>query len=212
MEYKCIIFDSDGVLVDSETISAGVFQEMAGELGLDLDFESALEQFCGSSMQENLQFLADRIDGDLPLGFESEFRERTYEAFKKDLKAVDGVREFIHKLRVPFCVASSGPPEKIRLNLGLVGLLDSFEHRIFSSYELGSWKPDPGIFLHAASNMGFAPEECVVIEDSSHGILAARAGGFPVYARAKQAKKEAFEELGATCFETMRELEMLLEV
>jgi len=212
MEYKCVIFDSDGVLVDSETISARVFQEMSGELGLTLDFTSALEQFSGSSMRENLDFIEEHIDGKLPQDFEKEFRARTYEAFRKDLKPVDGVRELIRKLRVPFCVASSGPPEKIRLNLGLVNLLEHFKNKIFSSYEIGSWKPEPGIFLYAARSMGFQPEECVVIEDSAHGIRAALAGGFKVYARATEGNKHAFEQLGAIAFESMRELEKFLEL
>jgi HAD superfamily hydrolase (TIGR01509 family) len=210
MEYKCVIFDSDGVLVDSETISASVFQEMAGELGLRMDFSSAVEQFSGSSMKENLQFIQEHISGALPSGFEKEFRARTYEAFKKDLKPVDGVRELIQKLRIPFCVASSGPPEKIRLNLGLVQLLEYFENKIFSSYDIDSWKPEPGIFLYAARSMGYEPEECVVIEDSAHGIHAALSGGFKVYALAKGENKKAFEQLGAIAFGSMKELEMLL--
>ena len=212
MEYKCIIFDSDGVLVDSETISARVFQEMAWELGIKLDFTSALEQFCGSSMREDLQFIKENIDGELPADFEKEFRARTYEAFKKELKAVDGVQELIQKLNVPFCVASSGPTEKIRLNLGLVNLLGQFENKIYSSYEIDSWKPEPGIFLHAARSMGFTPEECVVIEDSAHGVLAALSGGFQVYALANEAKRKTFEDMGARVFKNMKELEKLLEL
>ncbi len=207
---KCIIFDMDGVLVDSETLSAKVFQEMAGELGFDLDFETAIERFAGTSMQENLQFIEAHIPGKLPPDFEKDFRERTYEVFKNDLQAVPGIHDLIAQLDIPFCVASSGPVEKIRLNLSLVDLLEPFEHKIFSSYDIGSWKPDPGIFLHAAGSMGFTPEECVVVEDSAAGIQAARAGGFRVYARANDKKKKAFEELGATVFENMKELEKLI--
>ena len=212
MEYKCIIFDSDGVLVDSETITAKVFQKMARELGFDLDFESAIENFTGTSMKENLQFIEENIEGELPENFEKEFRQRSYEAFKTDLIPVKGIRSLIEKLRVPFCVASSGPVEKIRLNLSLVNLLDNFENRIFSSYDIGSWKPDPGIFLHAASSMGFEPEECVVIEDSTSGIRAALAGGFKVYALSDGKKKKTFELLGAIAFESMKELEGLLHL
>lgn len=212
MEYKCIIFDSDGVLVDSETITAKVFQKMARELGFDLDFESAIENFTGTSMKENLQFIEENIEGELPENFEKEFRQRSYEAFKTDLIPVKGIRSLIEKLRVPFCVASSGPVEKIRLNLSLVNLLDNFENRIFSSYDIGSWKPDPGIFLHAASSMGFEPEECVVIEDSTSGIRAALAGGFKVYALSDGKKKKTFELLGAIAFESMKELEGLLQL
>jgi len=208
--YRCIIFDSDGVLVDSETFSAKVFQEMAGELGIELEFDAALEQFAGSSMKKNLQFIQEKLPGSVPEDFEEEFRKRTYEIFKSDLKALPGVAELIRKLQVPFCVASSGPPEKIRLNLGLVELLDHFENRIFSSYDIGTWKPDPGIFIHAAKEMGFAPGECVVIEDSDAGIRAALAGGFMVYALAGEQRREHFEQLGAVTFKNMKELEQLL--
>jgi len=208
--YKCIIFDSDGVLVDSETLSARVFQEMAGELGFELGFETAVERFAGTSMKENLKFIQENIEGSLSQDFEKEFRQRTYEVFKTDLKAVEGVQDLIKKLQVPFCVASSGPVEKIRLNLGLVNLLSHFENRIYSSYEIGSWKPEPGIFLHAAKDMGFKPEECVVIEDSDSGIRAALAGGFMVYALASEKRRAHFEQLGAVTFASMKELEQLL--
>ncbi|MDF1575913.1 MAG: HAD family hydrolase [Bacteroidales bacterium] len=208
--YKCVIFDSDGVLVDSETLSARVFQEIARELGLELDFETAVEQFAGISMKENLNFIRKNIPGTLPEDFEKQFRERTYELFKTELKAVEGIHDLTGKLQVPFCVASSGPVEKIRLNLQLVGLLEYFENRIYSSYDIGSWKPEPGIFLHAAKEMGFLPEECVVIEDSAAGIRAALSGGFMVYARAGERKRGHFEQLGAISFTHMKELERYL--
>jgi HAD superfamily hydrolase (TIGR01509 family) len=212
MEYKCIIFDSDGILVDSETLSAKVFQQMASELGFDFDFNTAVEKFAGTSMNANLQFIEENIVGELPVNFEKEFRERTYEVFKTDLKPVEGIHDLIERLKIPFCVASSGPVEKIRLNLGLVKLLDSFENRIYSSYDIGSWKPEPGIFLHAAKSMGFTPEECAVIEDSASGIKAAVEGGFKVYALASERNINTFEHLGAIVFESMKELERLLHL
>ena len=141
-------------------------------------------------MKENLRFIEENIQGPLPGDFEKEFRGRTYKVFKTDLKAVNGIADLIEKLGIPFCVASSGPVEKIRLNLGLVNLLDQFENKIYSSYDIGSWKPDPGIFLHAAKRMGFKPEECAVIEDSASGIRAAIAGGFKVYALVNEKKKK----------------------
>jgi HAD superfamily hydrolase (TIGR01509 family) len=208
--YKCIIFDSDGILVDSETLSARVFQEMAMELGFEMDFERAKEQFGGISMKENLQFIQENLQVPMPENFEKEFRSRTYEVFKKELKAVPGIIDLIAKLQVPFCVASSGPLEKIRLNLGLVGLLELFEGRIYSSYEIGKWKPDPGIYIHAATEMGYKPEECLVIEDSAAGIRAAILGSFMVFALASKSRKEHFEQLGAVTFEDMKELETLL--
>ena len=101
----------------------------------------------------------------------------------------------MQKIKVPFCVASSGPVEKIRLNLTTANLIDKFEGRIFSSYDIGSWKPEPGIFLHAAKTMGYSPEECLVIEDSIAGIKAAVAGGFKVYALGNEKKKESFDPM-----------------
>ena len=210
MSFKCIIFDCDGVLVDSESITARIFQQMASELGLEIDFETAIEQFAGYSMQENMDFLEKSIKGDLPVYFEKEFRKRTYKVFLQDLKPVEGIHEFIEKVRVPFCVASSGPSEKIRLNLTITNLIDRFNGNIFSSYDIGSWKPDPEIFLFAAKEMGFTPDECIVIEDSISGIKAAKAGGFRVYALANEKKNSKFKELGATVFSSMEELHFLI--
>lgn len=210
MDYKCIIFDCDGVLVDSESISARTFQQMAAELGFEMEYEVAVEQFAGASMKENLQFICDNIDGDLPADFENNFRQRTYKAFETDLKPIEGIHELIEKVKVPFCVASSGPTEKIRINLTTAKLIEKFDERIFSCYEIGSWKPEPGIFLHAAKEMGFSTNECVVIEDSASGIKAAVAGGFKVYAFGDEDKKEKFENLGAIVFYSMTELGYLL--
>lgn len=212
MKYKCIIFDCDGVLVDSESISARIFQEMAIELGFNLDFETAVENFTGTSMTENLKFIEDNIEGDLPGDFEQNYRELTYEAFKTELKPINGIQDLLNKVTVPFCVASSGPVQKIRLNLSTTNLIDKFENHIFSSYDIGSWKPEPGIYLHAAKSMGFEVGDCVVIEDSAAGIQAAKAGGFNVYAIANESKKIEFEKLGANIIFGMDELSGLLEI
>lgn len=212
MNYKCIIFDCDGVLVDSESISAKIFQEMAIELGFNLDYKTAVEQFAGTSMTENLKFIEDNIIGDLPEGFEQDFRSRTFEAFKTDLKPINGVHELIEKVEVPFCVASSGPVSKIELNLTVTHLIGKFKGRVFSSYEIGSWKPEPGIFLHAAKTMGFAPEDCIVIEDSEAGVTAAIKGGFRVFALSDKKKQGTFEKLGATVFFEMKELQSILKL
>ena len=211
MKYNCIIFDCDGVLVDSEAISAKVFQEMILELGTEIDFETVLEQITGTSMKENLLFISEIINGELPADFETEFRKRSYEAFKTDIKPINGIADLLKKIKVPVGVASSGPVEKIRLNLTTTILIQFFGEDIFSSYEIGSWKPDPEIYLHAAKIMGFKPGECAVIEDSEVGIIAAKAGGFDVFGYANDKNKAAFGKLGATTFSTMKELDNLLK-
>jgi len=212
MKYKCIIFDCDGVLVDSEAISAKVFQDMITELGTKIDFETVLEQITGTSMKENLIFFSGIIKGELPANFETEFRKRSYESFKSDLKPIKGVHELLNKIKIPIGVASSGPAEKIRLNLNTTNLINFFGENIFSSYDIGSWKPDPGIYLHAAKQMGFKPEECAVIEDSEVGVKAAIAGGFDVFGYSHGKNRTAFKELGVTSFSEMNELCDLLGI
>ena len=200
MKYKCIIFDCDGVLVDSEAISAKVFKEMITELGCHLDFETILTQITGTSMKENLKFFEECMGKVLPNTFENEFRKRSYEEFKANIQPIPGVHELIRKVKVPIGVASSGPINKIRLNLTTTGLIDKFENSIFSCFEIGSWKPEPGIYLYAAKQMGFEPKECVVIEDSEPGIKAAKSGGFDIYALADKKNKSNFKKLGANVF------------
>lgn len=212
MKYKCIIFDCDGVLVDSEAISAKVFQKMAAELGCDLGFETVLEQITGTSMKENLKFFTEHVGRDLPDNFEKEFRKRSYEAFKTELKPIKGVHDLLNKIKNPIGVASSGPVEKIRQNLSTTKLIDYFGDNIFSSYEIRSWKPEPDIYLHAAKQMGFPPKECAVIEDSEPGVSAARKGGFDVFVLTSETKKSIFTELGATVFSKMEELGNLLNI
>ena len=211
MKYNCIIFDCDGVLVDSEAISAKIFQNMILELGFEVDFETVLEQITGTSMKENLLFISEIINGELPADFETEFRKRSYEAFKTDIKPINGIPDLLGKIKVPVGVASSGPVEKIRLNLTTTSLIHFFGENIFSSYEIQSWKPDPEIYLHAAKVMGFKPAECAVIEDSEVGIMAAKAGGFDVFGFTNEKNKAAFGKLGATTFSTMIELGNLLK-
>ena len=210
MKYNCIIFDCDGVLVDSEAISAKVFQQMITELGCNLDFETILEQITGTSMKDNLEFFSEKINGELPADFETDFRKRSYEAFKTDIKPIKGIHDILKKIKVPVGVASSGPVEKIKLNLTTTKLIHFFRDNIFSSYDIGSWKPEPEIYLHAAKKMGFKPGECAVIEDSLPGIQAAKAGGFDVFGYATGRNKDAFEELGAKVFFEMDELYQLL--
>ena len=212
MKYKCIIFDCDGVLVESEAISAKIFQQMIFELGYTIDFETVLEQITGTSMKENLNFFSEFINAELPVNFESEFRMRSYEAFKSDLKPIKGVQELLNKIKIPIGVASSGPAEKIKLNLNTTKLIDFFGENIFSCYDINNWKPDPGIYLHAAKQMDFKPKECAVIEDSEVGVKAAIAGGFDVFAFTHMKNKTAFKELGVSTFSEMEELYDLLGI
>ena len=137
---KCVIFDCDGVLVDSEIIANQILLSMAREFGLEMTLEDAIKNFNGRRLNDSFQHIEKLTNKKLPDNFENEFRKQTFETFKTDLKSVKGVKEFIDNLSVSYCVASSGPREKITLNLTTTGLIEKFEHKIFSSYEIDSWK------------------------------------------------------------------------
>ena len=210
MRYKCIIFDCDGVLVDSEALSVQVLVAMANEIGLGVPMEYAFENFPGKSLNSILQFFEKKKNGALPAGFESEFRKRSFDLFKTDLKPIVGIHDLLNKISVPFCVASSGPLEKIKLNLTTTNLVGYFKNKMFSCYEIGKWKPDPAIFQHAAEKMGFGPSDCAVIEDTLVGVRAAVQGGFDVYGFAREKNKKEMEEEGATVFFEMDKLYPML--
>ena len=144
---KCIIFDCDGVLVDSEPIANQTLLSMAKEHGLQMTLKEAIKVFSGRELKDCFKQIERLINKKLPDNFEKEFRQKTFEKFRTELKPVKGVKEFINALNISYCVASSGPVEKIKLNLTITGLIEKFEHKIFSSYQINSWKPDPGIFL-----------------------------------------------------------------
>lgn len=209
---KCIIFDCDGVLVDTEKIGNGVLLEMASEHGFEMKIEDAYRNFNGRKLKDCFRYIEETIDKELPETFETEFRQRSFDAFKTQVKPMEGVIEFIDKLTIPYCVASSGPVEKICLNLEVAGLLDKFENKLFSSYQIGSWKPEPGIFLHAAKEMGFDVKDCIVIEDSVAGVRAGIAGGFKVYGFANGYNDADLEKEGAILFRSYEELAVILSL
>lgn len=210
MKYKCVIFDCDGVLVDSEFITAKVLVAMGKDLGLHMDLDFVVGEFLGKSLNDIMHYLDVLAKGGLPPDFESEYRKKTFEVFKNELKPIEGVHSVIESLKIPFCVASSGPLEKIRANLTTTGLINKFEGRMFSCYEIQSWKPNPDIFLHAAKNMGFKPKECAVIEDSKVGVQAALAGGFDVFVYSKNGHDHPVGVQETFVFQDMSELKSLL--
>ena len=204
---KCIIFDCDGVLVDSEPIAISTLVNMANELGIDMDYDYGVRHFQGNSMSGVIQIIQSHTSQPVPANFEQEYRKTSFERFTNELKAVEGIPTLIQQLPIPYCVASSGPVKKIRHNLNIIGLLSHFEGRIYSCYDLQKWKPDPAIYLHAASEMGFAPEDCIVVEDSLLGVQAGVAAGCRVYAYATHAHNtKELEEAGATLFYDMMDL------
>lgn len=211
MKYKCIIFDCDGVLVDSEEISIGTLVSMAKLHGAIIDENYAHQLFLGKSLEFCFDYIAELANKKLPDTFEEEFRVRTFEAFQKDLKPVKGIHELLAKVNVPIAVASNGPADKIRLNLTTTKLIDKFEGAIFSAYDINSWKPNPELYLHAAKTMGFDVKDCVVIEDSPAGVQAALAGDFDVFGFTNHANFDALKQMNIPLFDDMANLDLLLQ-
>ena len=209
-QYKCVIFDCDGVLVDSEPIGNQILVDMANHLGADIDLTFAMNHFKGSHFKECVTIISKVVTQPIPETFEAEYRSRSLEAFEKHLKPIDGVTQVIEQLQLPFCVASSGMESKMKFNLNLVGLLPYFENKLFSCYTIQKFKPEPDVFLWAAKTMGFQPHECVVIEDSVLGVQGALKGGFDVFGFTEHDSNNELEGLCTKTFDDMRKLLKML--
>ena len=174
-----LIFDCDGVLVDSETLSCRIDAEILTECGVPYTAEEVARDFTGVSVKDQITRIESERGIRLPDDFTERLNRTLFQRFETDLKPIDGVRDAILSLPFPRCVASSSIPERIALSLRVTGLADLFDN-IFSSTQVARGKPAPDLFLHAASRMNTLPEKCLVIEDSIAGVQAARAAGMRV--------------------------------
>ncbi|MDQ0776489.1 HAD superfamily hydrolase (TIGR01509 family) [Streptomyces aurantiacus] len=185
MRYDLVIFDNDGVLVDSEPISNTLLAAYLSELGHPTSYEDSLRDYMGAAMHRVHDLIEERTGERLPVDFDDVFHGRVFAAFERELEPVPGAVEVLEKLAadgVPYCVASSGSHERIRVGHRKTGLDRWFDdERIFSSQDVGRGKPAPDLFLYAADRMGVPPEKCLVVEDSPLGVRAAGAAGMDVY-------------------------------
>ena len=177
-----VIFDCDGVLVDSEPLAFRVLLEGLTAAGHVMDEQAAYDRFLGRSLA-NLQSVLRREFGfELNAAQLEEMRVRLFEVYRQELKPMPGIGETLDRLTMPYCVASSSLPDRIRLSLEVTGLLPRFDPHLFSATMVAKGKPEPDLFLHAARQMGTAPEACLVIEDTAPGIMAAQRAGMTVFA------------------------------
>lgn len=176
MHFDLVIFDCDGVLIDSELLSVQADIECLAEHGIDISAGEILERYTGISMAGMLADFETRYGRQLP-DFADRHRRRLRALFEGGLRPIPGVAAVLDSLECGRCVASSSTPERLRHALSLVGLFDRFHPNIFSATEVARGKPAPDLFLHAADRMGVAPQRCVVIEDSLPGVAAAVAAG-----------------------------------
>lgn len=204
----CVIFDLDGTLVDSEGLCNQAFLDLLPQLSETV--ESLTQRYRGKKLTSILADLESCLCQKLPDEFEKHYRQRVAELFSRELKPMPGVIDMLEALNFSKCIASSGPPLKIRQALEVSGLASYFGDRIFSSYEVGSWKPEPGLFQFAANAMGFKPGQCVVIEDSEVGIEAAIAAGMKAFQYVRNGETSSCLIGDEMSFDDMLQLPQLL--
>ena len=211
LESELIIFDCDGVLVDTEPLTNRVLAACVTDAGWEVDAQYSIENFKGRNLADILIDVEDKLGKKLPNLLDT-YRTKMYEEIEQfGVPAIEGIHELLDALdemgtNAPArCVGTNAPLKKARLTLGGANLIDRFAHgddpsiqTMFSAYEVGKWKPDPGLFLHAAVTMGHDPHDCIVVEDSSAGVIAARSAGMRVIGMATLTPADDLLDAGAT--------------
>ncbi len=210
---ELLIFDCDGVLIDSERLAVKVDVKALAELGWPLSEAEVIARFVGRSDLDTRREIEAHLGRRLPAEWQDQLDRRYRAAFAAELTSVPGVPEVLQRIALPTCVASSGTHEHLRYALSLTGLYDHFRGRVFSADDVAAGKPAPDVFLHAAREMGVEPARCIVVEDSLNGVLAARAAGMRVLAfTGGLAPPESLAGPDTVLFADMLELPGLLEV
>lgn len=204
----CVIFDLDGTLVDSEGLCNQAFLDLLPQLSDTV--ESLIQRYRGKKLAPILADLEGRLCQSLPDAFEQRYRQHVAELFSRELQPMPGVLEMLEATNFPMCIASSGPPLKIRQALQVSGLAPYFGDNLFSSYEVGSWKPEPDLFQYAANTMGFMPSQCAVVEDSEVGIEAAAAAGMKAFQYVRNGEISSCRARNGVPFDDMSLLPKLL--
>jgi HAD superfamily hydrolase (TIGR01509 family) len=209
---ELVIFDCDGVLIDSERLAVKVDVLVLRELGWPLSEAEVIERFVGRSDPETRAEIEAHLGRKLPAGWQETVNSLYHQVFAAELAPVAGIEEALDRIALPACIASSGTHEHLDYTLRLTGLYERFAGRIFSAEDVGRGKPAPDLFLHAADRMAATPGACVVVEDSRPGVQAARSAGMRVLAFAGGlTPAELLKGPDTTVFADMRELPGLLE-
>jgi HAD superfamily hydrolase (TIGR01509 family) len=180
-DFNLVIFDCDGVLVDSEMLSAGVLMAMMAETGLPITPEIFRADFLGRSFASAAARAEERFGRPLPPGFQAHYRKRLLAKMEDELMAMPGVLDLLGALNCQYCLATSSSPERLKLSLAVTGLATFFEGRSFTASDVERGKPAPDLFLYGARQMAALPSKCIVVEDSEMGLRAARAAGMAAW-------------------------------
>lgn len=208
--FDLVIFDCDGVLVNTEPLATQVYVQMLAEYGFNVNYDEYLRKFAGAAIFKRLEATSQLLNWTPPENFLSTFHARLFDLTEKELKPVPGIHALIESLSAPICVASNGSREEILLRLRIANLTEYFGNAIFSGLEVPNPKPAPDVFLAAAKAFNISPARCIVIEDSIPGVTAGVSAGMKVYGHAAFTPSESLREAGAIPFANMMELKTIL--
>ncbi|MBW4624778.1 MAG: HAD-IA family hydrolase [Brasilonema octagenarum HA4186-MV1] len=210
--FDLVIFDCDGVLVDSEQITNSVFAAMLSEIGLPVTLEYISNTFVGQPMTACVEIIQESLGKPIPDNFVTEFRQRNKKSLSENLKPIKGIHDVLSQIKTSYCVASNSTHEMIQTKLGVTELLPYFEGKIFSVTDVARGKPHPDLFLYAAEKMKVHPQRCVVVEDTPIGVQAGFSAGMKVFGYAEYSNPQKLQAAGASVvFSSMRLLPNLLE-
>jgi HAD superfamily hydrolase (TIGR01509 family) len=209
--FELIIFDNDGVLVDSEPVANQVLASLLTEYGFPCTPEESIATFMGHSMAQVRAMVEARLGHPVPADLEARYFEQLFPAFERSLQPIPGIVDALRAIEEAVCVASSGTHERIRRTLGATGLWDRFGGRVFSAQDVVHGKPAPDLFLHAAASLGVDPRRCAVVEDSSAGVTAANAAKMTSFGFARLMPAERLAHATGAVFSDMRLLPSLLQ-
>ena len=215
MNYKLVIFDCDGVLVDSEAIGNRFISEALTLAGIPISAEGALSKFLGGKLTQIKEDAEKQLGFSLPANWVDEIYKKQFSEFRKNLKSISGIEDVLdvlERINIPVCVGSNGPLNKMEVSLGVTKLKDRFLGRIFSADQVERPKPAPDLYLYCSEQMGVLPQDCLVIEDSPRGASAGVAAGMTVFGYAGGEDDSALKKVGCTkVFVSMREIAAFLD-
>ncbi|AIJ08217.1 MULTISPECIES: 6-phosphogluconate phosphatase [Edwardsiella] len=207
---RCILFDCDGTLVDSEIICSKAYVSMFSRYGITLSLEDIYREFKGVRLYEIIDviqqrhpFTADRAE------MESHYRAEVARLFDSELQPIPHAHELLSQVCVPMCTASNGPVSKMQSSLGATGMLPFFGDRLYSGYDIQRWKPQPDLLFHAARNMGVDIGECILVDDSPAGAQSGIAAGIPVFYFCADPHNPTIDHPLVTAFDDLRQLPQL---
>lgn len=210
MSVSCVFFDCDGTLVDSELVCTQAYVNTFAQFGAELSLQEMFEKYKGVKLYDIIDDVCQQHSIKATReAIEPAYRQEVARLFDLELKPIAGAKDLIEKVTVPMCVVSNGTVKKMQHSLGLTGMLPYFDDRLYSGYDINSWKPEPDLMLHAAREMAVPIESCILVDDSEAGAKAGIAAGIPVFYYCADAHNKPLEHPLVTTFTDMRELPAL---